>query len=99
MCRIIRRTPLQLPKKYEDVYKDLRFDTDADRQSGKAWASMTEKDKADARKVYGMATNIDDNVGRILDELKKQRLEDNTIVIFLTDNETSSSGAMRVFGD
>lgn len=79
-------TPLQVPKKYEDMYKDLRFDTDADRQPGKAWASMTEKDKADARKVYGMATNIDDNVGRILGELKKQRLEDNTIVIFLTDN-------------
>nr|WP_295934381.1 arylsulfatase [uncultured Dyadobacter sp.] len=79
-------TPLQLPKRYEDMYKDLRFDTDTDRQPGKAWASMTDKDKADARKVYGMATNIDDNVGRILGELKKQGLEENTIVIFLTDN-------------
>lgn len=79
-------TPLQLPKKYEDMYKDLAFDTPTDRQEGKAWAKMTEKDKADARKVYGMATHIDDNVGRILAELKKQGLEDNTIVIFLTDN-------------
>jgi arylsulfatase len=79
-------TPLQLPKKYEDMYKDLAFDTETDRQEGKAWAKMTDKDKADARKVYGMATNIDDNVGRILAELKSQGLEDNTIVIFLTDN-------------
>jgi len=79
-------TPLQLPKKYEDMYKDLAFDTETDRQEGKAWAKMTDRDKADARKVYGMATNIDDNVGRILAELKKQGLEENTIVIFLTDN-------------
>ncbi|MCF0074087.1 arylsulfatase [Dyadobacter sp. CY261] len=79
-------TPLQLPKKYEDMYKDLAFDTETDRQQDKAWAKMTDKDKADARKVYGMATNIDDNVGRILAELKKQGLEENTIVIFVTDN-------------
>lgn len=79
-------TPLQLPKKYEDMYKDLAFDTETDRQEGKAWAKMTDNDKAAARKVYGMATNIDDNVGRILAELKKLGLEENTIVIFLTDN-------------
>lgn len=79
-------TPLQLPKKYENMYKDLAFDTETDRQEGKAWAKMTDNDKAAARKVYGMATNIDDNVGRILAELKKQGLEENTIVIFLTDN-------------
>ena len=79
-------TPLQLPKKYEEMYKNLAFDTETDRQEGKAWAKMTDNDKAAARKVYGMATNIDDNVGRILAELKKQGLEENTIVIFLTDN-------------
>lgn len=79
-------TPLQLPEKYEDMYKNLAFDTETDRQEGKAWAKMTDKDKADARKVYGMATNIDDNIGRILAEVKNQGLEENTIVIFLTDN-------------
>lgn len=78
--------PLQLPKKYEDQYKDLKFDSDLDKNSGKSWLKMTEKDKGNARKVYGMATNIDDNVGRILDEINKQNLEENTIIIFLTDN-------------
>ncbi|GLU56068.1 arylsulfatase [Dyadobacter frigoris] len=78
--------PLQLPKKYEDQYKDLKFDSALDKDSGKSWSKMTEKDKENARKVYGMATNIDDNVGRILEEIKKQNLEENTIVIFLTDN-------------
>jgi arylsulfatase A len=35
---------------------------------------------------WGMCENIDDNVGRILATLKEHGLEDNTIVIFLTDN-------------
>ncbi|MDX9752343.1 MAG: arylsulfatase [bacterium] len=37
-------------------------------------------------KVYGMVENIDENMGRLLGHLKKAGLEDNTIVIFLTDN-------------
>lgn len=39
----------------------------------------------DAR-IYGMITNIDDNVGRLLDHLESKNLRDNTIVIFMTDN-------------
>ncbi len=39
----------------------------------------------DAR-IYGMITNIDDNVGRLLDGLKRMELEKNTILIFMTDN-------------
>lgn len=37
-------------------------------------------------KSYGMITNIDDNVGRLLDCLDEFGLAENTIVIFLTDN-------------
>lgn len=36
--------------------------------------------------VYGMNENIDDNFSRILETLKAQDLEENTIVLFLTDN-------------
>jgi arylsulfatase A-like enzyme len=79
-------TPLQLPEKYEELYQDLKFDGAFDKQADKAWSKMSEKDKADARKVYGMVTNIDDNVGRLLTELQKQKLDNNTIIIFLTDN-------------
>ena len=39
----------------------------------------------DAR-IYGMITNIDDNVGRLLDHLEAQGLSGNTIFIFMTDN-------------
>ena len=37
-------------------------------------------------KVYGMVKNIDDNIGRLLAHLKRLGIEQNTIVIFLTDN-------------
>lgn len=37
-------------------------------------------------KVYGMVENIDDNVGKLLKALDQNRLTENTIVIFMTDN-------------
>ncbi len=39
----------------------------------------------DAR-IYGMITNIDDNVGRLLEHLRENDLQDNTIFIFMSDN-------------
>ncbi len=40
----------------------------------------------DTAKVYGMIANIDDNLGRLFAKLKELDLEENTIVVFLTDN-------------
>ncbi|MGH9722916.1 MAG: arylsulfatase [Bryobacteraceae bacterium] len=37
-------------------------------------------------KTYAMVKNIDDNVGRLLARLKTLGLDDNTIVIYMTDN-------------
>jgi arylsulfatase A-like enzyme len=37
-------------------------------------------------KVYGMVANIDENVGRLLARLKALGLEQDTILIFMTDN-------------
>ncbi|QDT99608.1 arylsulfatase [Gimesia aquarii] len=39
---------------------------------------------------YGMITNIDDNIGRLLNRLKEWGLEENTILIFMTDNGTAA---------
>ncbi len=46
---------------------------------------------------YGMITNIDENMGRLMRRLKQLNLQDNTILIFMTDNGTSGnySGSMR----
>lgn len=48
--------------------------------------------------IYGMVENVDDNVGRVLNYLKKNNLEENTIVIFLSDNGPNGvrfNGVMR----
>ncbi|GAA4238321.1 arylsulfatase [Postechiella marina] len=43
------------------------------------------------KRFYGMITNIDDNFGKLVSYLKKEKLFDNTILIFSTDN--GSAGA------
>lgn len=47
---------------------------------------MSEKDKEDARKVYAMVSNIDDNIGKLLQKLDELDLSENTLIIFMTDN-------------
>lgn len=49
-----------------------------------AYAEQGLSDK-DAR-IYGMITNIDDNVGRLMDHLDEHGLTGNTLFIFMTDN-------------
>jgi arylsulfatase A-like enzyme len=46
---------------------------------------------------YGMITNIDENMGRLMRRLKELDLEENTVLIFMTDNGTSGGhpGGMR----
>ena len=38
---------------------------------------------------YGMITNIDDNMGRLRTKIKELGIEENTILIFMTDNGSS----------
>ncbi len=47
---------------------------------------------------YGMITNIDDNMGRLMHRLKELDIEQNTILIFMTDNGTSGGYAGRMRG-
>lgn len=37
-------------------------------------------------KIYGMVTNLDENVGRLLEKLRQLNLERDTVVVFMTDN-------------
>lgn len=60
-------TPLQVPDKYFDKYKNKGVD---DFNAA----------------IYGMVENIDDNVGEIITKLKELDIEDNTIIIFMSDN-------------
>ena len=40
-------------------------------------------------RFYGLISNLDHNIGRVLDELTRLNLDQNTIVIFMSDNGTS----------
>jgi arylsulfatase A-like enzyme len=78
-------TPLQVPEEYYDLYKDIDPSSGFDDDS-MPFPNMNERDKEDARKVYAMVTNIDDNVGKLLQKLDELEITDNTLVIFMSDN-------------
>ena len=79
-------TPLQVPQEYLDKYEQLTFDSTYYASRGIYEHEISENDLEAAKKVYAMVTNIDDNVGKMIQSLKTNNLWDNTIVIFMTDN-------------
>jgi arylsulfatase A-like enzyme len=49
-------------------------------------------------KIYGMLQNIDENIGKLQEQLTRLKLRDNTILIFLSDNgpqQVRFNGGMR----
>jgi arylsulfatase A-like enzyme len=76
--------PLEVPEAYRQPYakadlSDARFPVGGYPLPGPTPADATAR-------VYGMVTNLDDNVGRLLARLDDLGLADETLVIFLTDN-------------
>jgi arylsulfatase A-like enzyme len=78
-------TPLQVPDEYYQKYKNIDPSLGFG-QDGKPFYTMSEANKEDARKVYAMVENIDDNLNRLFQKLEELGISDNTIVIFMTDN-------------
>jgi len=74
--------PLEVPKKYHDMYKD-KINIG---QFPKFGFPVGKVNLDETAKIYGMITNIDDNIGRLLAKLDELGIADDTIVIFLTDN-------------
>jgi len=79
-------TPLQLPEKYDREYREMEYGPGDFDVSGDRLSSMNSRDMEAARKVYGMVSNIDDNMGRLLKTLEELEIEENTLVVFMTDN-------------
>ncbi|MDX2430707.1 MAG: sulfatase-like hydrolase/transferase, partial [Bacteroides sp.] len=79
-------TPLQLPGEYYDMYKDLEFDAAEFEVYDEIVEKMTRSEIEAARRVYGMVSNIDDNIGRLMLTLKELGIQKNTLIVFLTDN-------------
>jgi arylsulfatase len=49
-------------------------------------ALYNDKVPANVAKFFGMIANIDDNVGRLMQQLHDRGLDENTLVIFMNDN-------------
>jgi len=64
----------------------MEYGPDDFKVSGARLSDMSRKDMADARKVYGMVSNIDDNLGLLLKTLEELKIEENTLLVFMTDN-------------
>ncbi len=79
-------TPLQLPGEYYEMYRNLPDELIEEEDPEFFGKVLNENDIDAARRVYGMVSNIDDNIKRILKKLEETDLDDNTIIIFLTDN-------------
>ncbi len=79
-------SPLEVPEADLAPYKAMDLTLGSFPKLGQPipaeWASQPDK----VARVYGMVTNIDTNVGRILTALEDRKLAADTIVIFLTDN-------------
>jgi arylsulfatase len=79
-------TPLQVPDEALSPYIDLVFDPGRYSEEGGAFPEMSDRDVESARRVYGMVSNIDQNVERIWDRIDLLGLTEHTVIIFLTDN-------------
>ncbi len=79
-----------VPKKYYDLYKDVRLETlltdpdipAADTKMGKLY-------RDNIKYYYANITGADEQIGRILDYLKKSSFQKNTLIIFMADHGNS----------
>lgn len=79
-------TPIQASEKFIEKYKakreQLGIDTVPHRREGDGWTKLLQENAAFA----SMVASMDENVGRVLESLKKNGLDKNTWVIFTSDN-------------
>lgn len=71
-------SPMQVPVRWWNTFKDKELDM-LHRESEKENTQFT-------KAALAMCENIDWNVGRVMEKLKKLDLEENTIVIYFSDN-------------
>lgn len=70
------------------------FDEPPNRELMEHFQAKFPHDKNDNRAgFYAMVKNVDDNIGRLLAKLKQLDIDNNTLVIFLTDNGPSAGSA------
>ena len=77
----------QVPAKYVSIYKDVPLDSLVkDPNIPPAGTPMGDEYRNNIKYYYACITGVDEQIGRILDGLKEQGLENNTIVVFMADH-------------
>jgi len=76
--------PLEVPDDYLAMYPPEGLRPESFPNVGQPLPAQLDVEKT--ARVYGMVTNIDDNVGRVLARLGELQLARDTIVVYLTDN-------------
>lgn len=71
-------SPMQVPDHWWDKHKDQEL--------GMRHRDPEKEDIGHTRAALAMCENIDWNVGRVLDQLEKLKLAENTIVLYFCDN-------------
>ncbi|MCX6325482.1 MAG: arylsulfatase [Bacteroidia bacterium] len=71
-------SPMQVPDRWWNKFNDKKLEMVADER--------VKEDIPFTRAALAMCENIDWNVGRIMDKLKELNLEENTIVLYFSDN-------------
>ncbi len=82
--------PMQVPDEFWDRFKG--------KELGMKYQGREPEDENFTRAALAMVENIDYNVGRVLDKLRELGLEENTIVLYLSDNGPNGwrwNGGMR----
>ena len=82
-------TPLQVPESYHLPYSKMNLSPTEFPALGRPIEGDVPPDTT--ARIYGMVTNIDDNLGRLFGKLDELGLSKNTIVIFMTDNGPQQS--------
>ncbi|WPO78226.1 sulfatase [Flavobacterium sp. KACC 22761] len=76
-----------VPKKYYDLYKDIPLkDLVKDPNIPAEETEQGDQYRKDVRYYYANITGVDEQIGRIVQGLKDQKLDENTIVIIMADH-------------
>jgi arylsulfatase A-like enzyme len=78
--------PLLAPQPELATYRAMKLALKEFPQLGKPIPAEFAEPAENVARVYAMVTNIDTNVGKVLEAMEESGLAKNTIVVFLTDN-------------
>ncbi len=75
-----------VPEKYREMYRDKPVEELLNRTNVNLETRHGRQASEEAADYFAMCTAVDENVGRLLDEIDRLGMRDNTVVIFTSDH-------------